>query len=1493
MTRLQHPSVRRIALIALAFLLLLPVSAVTAQPAGQEILVTLNYTRPDGTPAEINAIPAGYPGYEDAWWLYVNGDAQGDPNAALTVTDPLGMYPGGFSIAAGTPVSQYYVYDAAGALTGMWIDLQGLGANREVLRSYRLFVSLTRELPDPPEPFIQPAVLTIHYLDQNGQEFASEQRTLEAGQHVITPDAARVPADYQLISAPEQYVTVGQAGAEPNIVSFTYQPVIQPAALTVRYLDQNGQEFASEQRTLEAGQHVITPDAARVPADYQLISAPEQYVAVGQAGAEPNVVSFTYQPVIQPAVLTVRYLDEQGSQVAPPAQMILEPGTHNVYAQPADLQAGYSLTVPDVQSVTVDASGANPPEIIFIYRASQPEPTAQSAQVRIIYADEGGNQVADSQTVLLQPGTHIVTPSPSNLLPDYQLISAGSVEVTVGLSGAVPAEVMFTYRLIPPVSQPISVTVSYVDLSGNRVASDTVFMAGEGKNAVQPVPSDLLEGYSLAPGEDAVKYVTVVNNAAQPVSLTFLYEKRQETTPTPVPPPKAALVSVLYRSEAGDVLFSENVPCKEGEQTLIAVDLSRIDAQHYQLVGQDSAVITLDSSGNPSQKEVVFTFRDTTVKSAVLTLHYRDEAGNAISPSQTLTIKAGEHQIQARPDPAPEGMELISASPVTVTLSQSGILSQQEIIFIYRRPTTPPPPPTPSPEPTALPFDLTTMDRYAYPISDNINFRSSPGTTQSGNILSTLNRTDLAHILGSVKNAQGEEWYLADVKGQEGFLKATVVRLLDYSEAAALFGWTPTPSPAPTPQQGLPSDGQIIDRWAEVTDRNGVNFRTKPSTGSTKISQLERGERFWVYTQETVGGRVWYSIMANGRKGYVMAEYARLFTQQESAQYQATLATPMPYSVTPTPTLPAVTATPVPTQPSATPVPVTPEPVSYHGYALTTLQAALRTGANRLDEPVLEMIEANSLVYVWGQTFVGNEGWSNVQVMADSAYGYLPNSALRTISEQEAASYLAQLQPQATATPVPTSLPEQRTGYAITMGDNVPMRAFADTNAQILNLLPNSSIADVRGQEYVAGSVWHLIQYGAGYGYVRADQMRLLSPAETTAYLDSLRTPTPAPAATLPPVTMDSPSSYGYVNTDKVRLRSGPSTASRELKLMNKHAFALVYGSSTESDGVWYRISQGGTTGYVHGNFFTVLPMGELSSYLQSPDYLNANSVAIPATGGSGQGASITPVEDYNATVWQNPNLINPSYEPFNPLGTPTPPVEAIFTPSPVPSESPSPSPVLIEEFPEPPEKADSSFPTGLLAVGLIVLLGGGGYYAYHLYQQNQKRAAARSAQRRAQLAQQNGQPQARPAQQQPVSPYAPPRTGTPQGTAQFRPTGMPPVGNQPGQTPQGTAQYRPTGMPPVGNQPGQTPQGTAQYRPAGMPPVGSQPGQTPQGTVQYRPGPQVPPQGPAQARPLDTAQPQGTSGAEPKQNAAGETGNSPSQAGETRRRRSDRHGNA
>ena len=1612
---LQH-AFRRGAALALAFLLLGLVPALAQAPQG--VSVTMSYTGPDNNVVTAEAAPIPYPGFENAFWLYVPPEAQQAPDAALTVTDLLSQYPGGFTLPQGTPIAEFFMQDSGQTPGELFIPVTGLGQKGEPLAEYRVYLSLSAPEPLPPETPAEPAAVTVRYLDQNGQELYSEQRTLQPGANTVTPDPAAVPADYQLTGPGEYLVNVTAAGAEPAEVSFTYQQQIAAAMLVIRYLDQNSQEFYSEQRTLQPGSNTVTPDPAAVPADYQLTGPGEYLVNVTAAGAEPAEVSFTYQQQIQAAAVTVRYLDQNGQELYS-EQRTLQPGANTVTPDPAAVPADYQLTGPGEYLVNVTAAGAEPAEVSFTYqqqiaaatlviryldqngqafyseqRTLQPGPNTvtpdpafvpegyqltgpgdyavnvtefgaeppevtftyqkqvQAAEVLVRYLDQYGAEFY-SQRRALQPGQNTVTPDPAVVPEGYQLTGQGEFSVSVTEFGAEPAEVTFTYqqpvppasvtvryvdqdglelaaehrtlmagaheitpdlgllppgyepdgpqletvsvspdgaspdeitfrfRLVPVVSQPVRVPVSYVDLDGNTLRPDSVFEAVEGKNPVSPETAGIPEGYALA--DDPVKYVTVANNVAEPASLTFRYQPVTAATATPFVP-KAALVDVLYKTEAGVTLHSERVPAREGEETVIQVNLGLLNPAEYQLVSPERAVITLDASGNPSQREVVFLFKDVTVKDAAVTVRYRNEAGMEIAPAQSVVITPGTHPIAAAPEKLPAGLELVSQSPVEVTLSQTGLLSQTEVVFVYRTPATQPPPATPSPEPTVIPFDVAGMDRWGYPTGDSINFRSSPDTASSQNVISVISRQDLAHILGSVKNRQGEEWYLAEVGGREGFLKASVVRLLSFNEAAALFNWTPTPAPTQPPASEVMRDGEVIDRWAEVTDRNGVNFRARATASSTKIGQLDLGERFWVYSQQTVGSDVWYSIMANGKTGFVMAKYTRLYSLQESAQYQTTLATPMPYSVTSTPLPPKITPAPLtPTKPpAATPPPATEPPAAYHGYALTTRQAALRTGANRPDEPVLEMLDANALVYVWGQTYVGSEGWSNVQVMADKMYGYVPNASLRYIDEQEAAYYLSLLKPQATPTPAPTAPPAQRTGYAITLGENVPMRSFADTNAQIMSLLPDGAVAGVLGQEYSAGASWHLVQYGSGFGYVRADQLRLFNDAEAAAYLQSLRTPLPEPAASLPPVTLDSPSSYGYVNSDRVNLRSGPSQQSQGLKLMSKNAFALVYGSSQQPDGLWYHISQDGTTGYVSSQYFTVLPMGELPNYLQSAEYLNANAAAQPQAGGYQQPQQITPVEDYNAVVWQNPNLANPSYEPFNPLGTATPSVEAILTPTPEPSASPSPTPPVIEGFEEPPEKADSSFPTGLLAAGLIALLGGGGYYAYRLYNQNQKRAAQRAAQRRAQQAQQSGRPQARPAQQQPVSPYAPPRPGM-QGTP-YRP-GTPP---QPGQAPQGTATYRP-GTPPQPGQPGQAPQGTVPYRPSSFPPQGQPPTQ---GTATYRPS-AFPPQGQSpqpsgQARvpyrPEDPGQARG--GAEPG-------ASNPPQGTDSRNRRSGRHGGA
>jgi len=1370
---------------------------------------------------------------------------------------------------------------------------------------------------------------------------ATETRTLQPGANTVRPDAAHVPAGYTLTGQGEYTVNVTAQGADQPLVTFMYEapvvetePPVQPADITIQYVDASFQVLATETRTLQPGANTVRPDAAHVPAGYTLTGQGEYTVTVSSQGADQPLITFVYEapavvtePPVQPVDITIEYIDTDFQPLGSETRT-LQPGASTVRPDPSYVPEGYTLTGQGEYTVTVTAQGADQPLVTFMYEAPAvvTEPPIPSVDITVEYVDEAGLPVADSQRKTLQPGTTTLSADPVNLLPGYVLTSPGSVEVTVDRNGASVNPVRFIYKLSPPVSQPVTIVIRYVDASGAPVASPGEVTLGEGKHPVSPAPADLMEGYALMEGEDAVKYVTVTNNTASPEALQFVYAQAVAASPTPPPAINVPLVSVVYKTETGLVLYSLTVPCREGEETVIPVDLSRVDTAVFELVGEASYTITVDAAGNPSQREVVFLFKDISVKTATIQVHYRDESGRTLAPSQSLTLQAGTIQVEPSPEGLPAGYTLQSASPVEVTLSQSGALSHEEVAFIYALPPTPSPSPAVTAEPTALPFDVTTMDRYAYPTGDNINFRSSPDSTLKDNIIATLSQKDLAHVLGVVKNRQGEDWYLIEVNGQEGFLKATVARLLEFNEVAAIFGWTPTPSPKPTPSSDPMTDGEIIDRWAEVTSRGGVNFRARPTTSSTLLSKLETGERFWVYTQQTVGQDVWYSIMANGKTGYVVASYTRLFTQQESEQYQAVLASPMPYAATPTPTLAPETAAPATASPTPALAPtVSPTPAAYHGPALTIRQTALRTGVSRQDEPVMEILETGALVQVWSQTWIGSEGWSQVQVMADKQVGYVPNAALRYIDEQEAAYYLAQLAPQPTISLSPTRQPDQRTGHSITRGQNVPLRTFPDTNAQILSLLDESVVVAVRGQEYVAGTTWDLVQHGSDFGYVRSDQLRVLSATEEQNYLDSLRTPTPAPASTPQPVTLNSPSSYGYVTADRVRLRSGPSTTSTDIKMMNKDAFALIYGSSVEADGTWYHISQDGTVGYIRGDYFSVLPMGQLASYLSSPAYLNANTANLPAQGTYQQPGQITPLENYNATVWQNPSLINASYEPFNPLGSPTPAVEAIVSPTPESSPSPTPTLLTVEGFEEPPEeKKGGGFNTVLLTVGLLAVLGGGGYYAYHLYNQNQKRAAARAAQRRAQAAQQAGQPQTRPAA---PSPYAPPRPGA-QGTQAYRPQGAPP--QQPGQPPaqQGTQVFRPQGAPP--QQPGQPPaqQGTQTFRPQGTPP--QQPGQPPaqQGTQTFRPQgtpPQQPGQSPVQqgtqtfrpqgAPPQQPGQPpvqQGTQTFRPQGAPPQQPGTQPYQPArpatppvegtqpqadqtptEQRRRRSDRHGNA
>ena len=107
------------------------------------------------------------------------------------------------------------------------------------------------------------------------------------------------------------------------------------------------------------------------------------------------------------------------------------------------------------------------------------------------------------------------------------------------------------------------------------------------------------------------------------------------------------------------------------------------------------------------------------------------------------------------------------------------------------------------------------------------------------------------------------------------------------------------------------------------------------------------------------------------------------------------------------------------------------------------------------------------------------------------------------------------------------------------------------------------SVVIVYEQEYVNGEAWHIVNAGDFWGYIRYDQVRMMTEEEVIMYLESFKTATPIPenSPTPAPVTNESLSSYGYVNTDKVNMRDSASTTGGRIRLLDKIVLLLVLES--------------------------------------------------------------------------------------------------------------------------------------------------------------------------------------------------------------------------------------------------------------------------------------------------------------------------------------------
>ena len=1240
---------------------------------------------------------------------------------------------------------------------------------------------------------VSPVSVTVQYVDETGKAFNSFSQECPAGQSTISAQ----PADgYDLDpNYPAQVdvtvtATVTADGASVDEVTFHYIRKVNAVSVTVQYVDETGKAFNSFSQECPAGQSTIY---AQNVEGYDLdASYPDHIdVTVTADGANISEAVFHYVRQVRNINVPVYYRNAEGGNLADPSAWQCKPGENTVPALPI---AGYTADT-QAQTVTVTADGAVPAEVVFIYSpvpatdapatetpvpatetpvpatetpvpatetpvpatetpvpaTDTPAPTAAvvNTTVPVIYVDQKGTEILRTEAAV-STGENLVQVNADLISATYDRSGETSVRVMVDENGVCdPAQVVFTFI------GPVDITVYYRDYQENNVASPQTVRCVPGVNPITPKPEDLLPGFILA--DSNLKYVTVDQNGADESEIVFRYGVQVENPdgPTPTPEPRLALVTVEYRTTTGDAPFyvDSTVKCFTGENTVTAN--SAYVPEGYKAEGDTSARVVVDENGVATPATVVFLYNVSDMTRSVM-VYYRDSAGKNVTEPQSVPIKVGNRQITADTAHIPAGWQIAGEGVQPVRLDENGVLTPEYIVFTLQEiPATP--------KPSVQDYTLYDMDAYCYPKADGTPVRSLPEDGENG-VLATANQRDVIHIEGYVINSQNETWYVVTVGDQTGFVRDSQVRVLSQAEVDALFG-TPKPvTPTPIPETPIP-DGAYIDRWGSL-NADSVNFRVDTSVRSESLGRYGKNQKIFIYDSITVNDEKWYRASLNGRDGFMMAKYIDLLSAADSDAYQQSLSSPMPVrTLKPTDPPATPTPTPVPVTPTPTQSP-TPTPPAYTGYALTMRAVDLRTGVT-VSDTTLSTLSANTLLYLYGQAYVNGVCWNSAEALVNHASGYVQDDALRRISAEEAAPYLAALQPK-TPTPAPTIRPEPYSGYAVTKGGNVMVRNYADEKAEIAQVLSEGEVVWVMSQEYVAGSsfYWEVVQAGKVFGYVRSDQLRMMEPAEQAIYEQNLRTPMPTVEylATPVPVTQSSMSSYGYVTTNNVRLRSAAGTQSTQIRMMNQYAFALVLGTETVNGQTWYHINQSGTEGYVMGNYFKVLSLGELSEFLTSDAYRQAAANTAETTGGSAHattGSGITSVEDFNSGVWKNPTLVNVTYEPFsNIIATPTPDVEQVPTVSLAPSASPtvtpteSPAPLAttgLTEFTTPAPNT-SGGGSGWLWAGLAaaVVAAGGGAYGYSIYRANQRRAAQRAAQRRRQQQQaQAASPYARPTTQQ------------------------------------------------------------------------------------------------------------------------------------------------
>ncbi|MCI5847421.1 MAG: SH3 domain-containing protein, partial [Clostridiales bacterium] len=443
--------------------------------------------------------------------------------------------------------------------------------------------------------------------------------------------------------------------------------------LTVQGLDYDTNEVLYTD-TVECPWVQSTPVTAREVQDYTVQGEATQTVTVDENGvASPEMVTFFYvKNPVEPvkATLTVYYVSDQGAELYPAESHEVTEGSYPAVSFAKEAPQGYEAPLANAETVTVGSDGSIVPSVLtFTYAALPAEPA--KATLTVLYVDDQGGTVYDTQTVELTEGSYAASQYQQSAPEGYEVPTVNAETVTVSADGTIsPDTLVFTYvkRVVEPAKGTL--TVHYVDEQGTELYPAESHEVTEGSYRAANFAKETPQGYE-APRTNADTVTVTGDGSVIPAELVFTFAKEKVVE---------AQVTIQYQDEdKREIAPSETITLPVGENQPTGEYAKQIDGYTYKSVSSETVTVTQDGKANPSIITFTYSKNATT---ANLRIHYVNAIGTDLIEPEDRPLSPGTYTITADSGKVPSGYVLSPATqPVQVTVKENLEIEPNSISF--------------------------------------------------------------------------------------------------------------------------------------------------------------------------------------------------------------------------------------------------------------------------------------------------------------------------------------------------------------------------------------------------------------------------------------------------------------------------------------------------------------------------------------------------------------------------------------------------------------------------------------------------------------------------------------------------------------------------------------------------------------------------------------------------------------------------------------------